>query len=241
MQRDTLFQQRRGTEPFRFDHQVATVFSDMIRRSVPGYPLTLEMITVIAKRYARDGSLIFDLGCSLGDSAQALRMGAEERASRIIAVDNSREMVVRCRQRFSTPSSGTVPVQIICADITDLRFANASVVSLNFTLQFIPPPQRLALLQAIYHGMNPGAALLISEKITFDDDATATTLADLHADFKLQQGYSELEISRKREALEVVLIPDTMAQHRHRLQQAGFGKIIPWFQCFNFVSLLAIR
>ncbi len=240
MQRDTLFQQRRGEEPFRFDHQVATVFSDMIRRSVPGYPLTLEMIAVIAGHFARDGSVMYDLGCSLGESAQALCTGAVGRKCRVIAVDNSREMIARCRQRLAA-ATGSVPVQLVCADITDLRVDNASVVALNFTLQFIPRPQRLALLKAIHRGMNHGAALLISEKITFEDEATAATLATLHAGFKRRQGYSELEISRKREALEEVLMPDTMEQHRMRLQQAGFTQVIPWFQCLNFVSLLAIR
>jgi len=240
MNRDTLFRHRDGAAPFTFDDQVATVFPDMIRRSVPGYSLTLEMISLIAASYVTDGSIMYDLGCALGDSAKALQIGAAKKQTRIVAVDNAETMVTQCRQRFEKQSHA-IPIDLVCADITDLHFANASVVALNFTLQFISPMQRLPLLQAIYRGMNPGAALLISEKITFNDISIDKHQTKLHAAFKRQQGYSELEISRKREALEAVLIPDSMEQHLHRLQQAGFCQTTPWFQCFNFASILAIR
>jgi len=240
MQRDTLFHDRAQVDPFAFDDQVAAVFPDMIRRSVPGYGLTLEMISVIAGQFVTDGSLIYDLGCALGDSAQALQTGALGKQTRIIAVDNAQEMIQHCRSHIGVQNHA-IPIDLVCADITDLQFHNASVVALNFTLQFIPTMRRLPLLRAIRHGMNAGAALLISEKISFDDPTIAHHQVLLHTAFKLQQGYSQLEVSRKREALEAVLIPDTMTQHLHRLKQAGFARAIPWFQCFNFISILAIR
>ncbi|MDX8414206.1 MAG: carboxy-S-adenosyl-L-methionine synthase CmoA [Mariprofundales bacterium] len=240
MKRDTLFHDCEPVAPFSFDDRVAEVFPDMIRRSVPGYALTLEMISVIAGKFVTDDSLIYDLGCALGDSSQALRSGAAGKQSRIIAVDNAPDMIHRCRNQIDQKNHA-IPIDLVCADISDLQFYNASVVSLNFTLQFIPQMERLPLLRAIRHGMNGGAALLISEKIGFEDKTIARHQAELHTAFKLQQGYSQLEISRKREALEEVLIPDTMTQHIHRLEQAGFARIIPWFQCFNFISVLAIR
>ncbi|MDQ6964199.1 MAG: carboxy-S-adenosyl-L-methionine synthase CmoA [Mariprofundales bacterium] len=240
MQRDTLFNSHEQVEPFAFDQQVAEVFPDMIRRSLPGYSLTLEMIAVIAGRFVTDGSLIYDLGCALGDSAQALQRGAQGRDSRIIAVDSSPAMIDRCRQQIDSGNLSP-PIELICADITTLQFHNISLAALNFTLQFIPHTERLPLLRAIRHGMNSSGALLISEKIRFEDEIIDHHQHELHTAFKLQQGYSHLEVSRKREALEEVLIPDTMHQHIHRLQQAGFTRIIPWFQCFNFISILAIR
>ncbi len=242
MRRDTLFRHRGDDRPFRFDGQVAEVFPDMIRRSVPGYGLTLEMIEVISGEHVEDGSLLYDLGSSLGDATAAMRRGACGRRCRVIAVDNAPAMVWRHRERLRQEcDTGLPPVDLLCADITALNIVDASVVTLNFTLQFIATRQRLPLLRAIRHGMRAGGALLISEKVSFEDEVVDSHQQALHTAFKRWQGYSELEISRKREALEDVLVPESVTQHLHRLQLAGFARVMPWFQCFNFVSLLAIR
>jgi tRNA (cmo5U34)-methyltransferase len=66
-------------------------------------------------------------------------------------------------------------------------------------------------------------------------------MTDLHHAFKRANGYSELEVSQKRTALENVLVPETLDTHRARLREAGFGAVDAWFQCFNFASLLAFR
>ncbi|MDX8409610.1 MAG: carboxy-S-adenosyl-L-methionine synthase CmoA [Mariprofundales bacterium] len=238
---DTLFQQRQGNQPFSFDHDVATVFPDMIRRSVPGYGLTLEMIAVLAEQFARDGSQMYDLGCSLGATSLAMRAGAAEHTDcRIIAVDNSPAMLSHCRQHL-TNQPDIIPIHLVCADIKDIAITNASLVVLNFTLQFIPHQQRLPLLRAIRCGLNPGGVLLISEKVTFENNIAAQDQTVLHEAFKRHQGYSELEISRKREALEDVLVPDSLEQHHHRLNLAGFSRTMTWFQCFNFASFIAYR
>ena len=42
-------------------------------------------------------------------------------------------------------------------------------------------------------------------------------------------------------ALENVLIPETITVHRERLMDAGFSSVDVWFQCFNFMSMLAIK
>jgi len=238
--RDTLFRERAGSEPFVFDRAVARVFPDMIRRSVPGYGLMLEMSSVIAGAYASDDSLLFDLGCALGDSAAALRAGCRGRRCRIVAVDNAPAMIARCRDRFPA-QEGAPPVDLVCADIRDIRVTDASVVTLNLTLQFLPHSERLPLLRAVRHGMKQGAALLLSEKVCFEDRIVGDRLADLHTAFKLRQGYSALEVARKREALDDVLVPDTVEQHIHRLHLAGFARVMLWFQCLNFASMLAIR
>jgi tRNA (cmo5U34)-methyltransferase len=133
------------------------------------------------------------------------------------------------------------PVTTACADITDIEIKNASVVVLNFTLQFIPIEQREELLQHIYQGMTDGAILILSEKIKFDDDHLQDLNTELHHAFKQANGYSEMEISQKRSALENVLLPETIATHQQRLRNIGFDSIDVWFQCFNFASLVAIK
>lgn len=225
---------------FRFDEQVAAVFPDMIRRSVPGYDIIIPLLGLFAERYAQAHSRVYDLGCSLGAATLAMRRYITQPGCTIIAVDNAEAMVSQCRANLAKEAS-RVDVTVQCTDIRDIEFMNASLVVINFTLQFIEPPQRQALLDRIYQGMNPGGALVIADKIVFADDAQQQFEEAMHLGFKKANGYSELEISQKRTALEKVLIPDTIATHIGRLQQAGFSQAYPWFQCFNFAALCAIK
>lgn len=227
-----------AVESFQFDESVAQVFPDMIERSVPGYSTILHMIGVFTDRFAQPQSLCYDLGCSLGAVTLAMRRAIRRPGCRLIAVDNSPAMVDRCR-RILRRDESPVPVEIICADIQDVRVRNASIVALNFTLQFIPRCARQQLLSSIYEGLRPGGVLVLSEKIDFRDDSCREFHMELHHAFKKSMGYSEVEISQKRAALEKVLVPETIEQHRERLLTAGFRSSRVWFQCFNFASLVA--
>lgn len=226
--------------PFVFDETVVDVFPDMIKRSVPGYATIINMIGNLAERYAQADSVCYDLGCSLGAATLAMRHRIQAANTRIIGVDNSAPMVERCRQVIAA-DSGEVPVELICADIQTVKVAHASIVVLNFTLQFIPVAQRLAVLTAIYDGLLPGGVLILSEKVAFEDQPHHDLMIELHHNFKRSNGYSELEIARKRSAIENVLIPEMLATHRQRLREAGFGSVDVWFQCFNFASMIAIK
>ena len=225
---------------FSFDAQVADVFTDMIERSVPGYRAIITMIETLTEHYAESGSNLYDLGCSLGGATLSMRRGIATEGCRIISIDNSEAMVERCRRAVERDHNPT-PVEMICNDIRGVNITNASVVILNFTLQFIPPAERLQLLETIHNGMRPGGVLILSEKVVFSDEHLNGLLRDIHHDFKRAHGYSDLEVSQKRSALENVLIPETIATHRERLAQAGFASIDVWFQCFNFMSMLAVK
>ena len=237
---DIYSQYRERVADFVFDDAVAAVFDDMIRRSVPGYATVIAMTKVFAEHYAQPNSVSFDLGCSLGASTLAMRKGIVQPGCRIIAVDNSAAMVAKCREVVTLDKSD-VPVEVVCADIRDVAIENASVVVMNFTLQFLSPDQRDAMIQKIYDGLRPGGVLLLSEKITFEDKAKDAFEIDMYHEFKKLMGYSDLEVAQKRRALENVLLPDTLETHRQRLKNAGFAKTYLWFQCFNFMSLAAFK
>lgn len=223
---------------FVFDEAVAAVFPDMIQRSVPGYPAIINMIQLLAGRYAQAGSNLIDLGCSLGAATAALAMGSRDRDCRVIGVDNAPAMLERARLSLAESHPG---IEWQCADVRDVVVDDASVVVLNFTLQFLSPDDRPALLRRIRDGLRPGGILILSEKISGEDSAADELLRQMHHAFKRANGYSQLEISRKRTALEHVLVPETLKVHRQRLREAGFDRTDLWFQCFNFVSLIAHR
>ncbi|GAB4174031.1 MAG: carboxy-S-adenosyl-L-methionine synthase CmoA [Wenzhouxiangellaceae bacterium] len=239
MSRDQLFRSRPGA-PFTFDEGVVEVFPDMIERSVPGYRTLLELTPLMVQRAVQPDSRIYDLGCSLGAATRAaLRAPGAAQAS-VVAVDNSSAMVHRFRQALAddTPPA---PVQVIEADIRSVPIENASVVMLYFTLQFVPPGDRDALIRRIHAGIRPGGVLLMAEKLC-DEQADRHELLDaLHLDFKRAQGYSELEIARKRQALEDVLVPEPAARHHARLREAGFVPTVEWFRALNFAAFAAFR
>tara|TARA_B110000263_G_scaffold33892_1_gene25630 strand:- start:280 stop:1014 length:735 start_codon:yes stop_codon:yes gene_type:complete len=238
---DNLFANPLGDVPgFVFDHAVADVFPDMISRSVPGYQTILSHCGELAARYVQPQTHCYDLGCSLGASTLAMRPHIEGRDATIVAVDNSAAMLSRCKTILETTSS-QVKTQLINADICDVDISNASLVVMNFTLQFVPLDKRLALLEKIYQGLNPGGCLIISEKLCFEPESLNSLLSDLHHQFKRAQGYSDLEISQKRDSIENVLVPESLDAHIQRLRACGFHSASPWFQCFNFCSLVAFK
>ena len=237
---DRLFANEREIGEFRFDTSVARVFPDMIRRSVPGYTTIIPMIEVITEQYARPGSHCYDLGCSLGASTLAMRHGIGDRDCTLTGVDNSAAMIERC-EHYIALDDHPLPVSLRCEDILDTAIENASVTTLNFTLQFVDPDRRAELMARIANATLPGGVLILSEKIRFESDTEQSTQTQLHHEFKRANGYSDLEISQKRSALEQVLIPETLTEHRERLINAGFSEVMVWYQCFNFVSMLAIK
>jgi tRNA (cmo5U34)-methyltransferase len=257
MSRDNIYAQNHPSlGAFAFDDAVARVFPDMIKRSVPGYTTIIPMIGVISEHYAQDNSQLYDLGCSLGASLLAMRNGVKAKNCKVVGIDNAQAMLERCQTYVDMDSADidsvgqdsacaedineNVPVELHLGDVTCFPYKDASVITLNFTLQFIDPDKRQALIQTLFDAMLPGGALILSEKICFEG-IEQTLQEQLHWDFKRANGYSDLEVSQKRSALENVLLPETAQAHINRLKAAGFSQASQWYQCFNFTSFIAIK
>ncbi|MCH2110954.1 MAG: carboxy-S-adenosyl-L-methionine synthase CmoA [Polyangiaceae bacterium] len=239
-EKDEIFKEKdaaRGS--FSFDEQVARVFPDMLRRSIPGYRQLLQLLGLLAHQRVSEGGHVYDLGCSLGAVSLAIRHAIGNRGARIIGVDNSPAMIARCRAIMDA-DSGQTEVELIEADIASTSVSNASLIVLNFTLQFIAPEERSSLLQRLAAGLNPGGALVISEKVAAPLPEQELFFRDLHDAFRRENGYSQIELSRKRNALEKVLVPAEEETIRQDLERAGL-RVIPWFRALQFVSWVAIQ
>lgn len=224
---------------FQFDESVVAVFPDMIQRSVPGYQTILTGIGELTEKYSQTNTKLFDLGCSLGAATITMRRKAKP-GCEIIAVDNSEAMIQRAKEHI-LGFHADIPVNLLCEDITQVAIDNASVVVINFTLQFIDPKARNRLIDKIYQGLQPGGILILSEKLHFEEAQVQQAIEHLHMQFKRANGYSELEISQKRASLENVLITDSEATHLQRLKNAGFDSAAIWFQAYNFASFIALK
>ena len=234
---------------FSFDEQVVACFPDMIRRSVPGYGQVLAMLPIFARRHCKyrqqsdSGqrvSRVYDLGCSLGAASMTLAGEFEPQDLQIKAIDISPAMTTEA----TTLLSENYPehdIEVITADIRDVELEPCDMVILNLTLQFLPAADRVAVLEKIYAALSEGGILVLTEKTHAFDEQYDAWLVERYYDFKRANGYSEMEISGKRNALENVLITDTLDEHHARLAQVGFQRHLTWFQFLNFVSIVAFK
>lgn len=226
--------------PFKFNQSVVDVFPDMISRSVPGYQTIVDGIGRISKQFVKPRSVIYDLGSSLGSVSLMIARCNPGMLLQINAVDNSQAMVERCTLNVNAYNYDAL-IDVQQNDITTISLQACDMVVINFTLQFIAPALRQAVIEKVYASLNVGGLLVISEKVSAQSDVMNRLLIELHHEFKRENGYSELEISQKRSALENVMVLDSFETHRQRLKQAGFNNISVWFQHFNFMSFCAVK
>ena len=241
MPEDRLFAET-SADPgsFEFNDEVADVFPDMLRRSIPGYAASIQAIGALAARYVQPSTNCYDLGCSLGASTLAMRHSIEVPGCRIIAVDLAPAMISRCRELIAADASD-IPVTVVEEDVRRAEIRQASMVVMNYTLQFLSVSERDAMIRRIYDGLVARGIFVLSEKVVDEDEKVEALLAQMHHEFKRRNAYSDLEISRKRTAIENVLVPESIPMHRQRLKTAGFRHVGVWLRHFNFVSMIATK
>jgi tRNA (cmo5U34)-methyltransferase len=238
--RDRVFNEPQAAADFTFGEKVAAVFDDMLDRSVPFYQETQRMISEMATDFAVEGTNIYDLGCSTGNTLLSLHSTVPKRV-RFIGVDNSEEMLKRCRQKL-TESGFDRDHELVCADLNQgVRIENASMVLMVLTLQFVRPLYRETLMKTILHGLNENGCLILIEKVLGEDSVFNRLFIKYYYDLKKRHGYSELEIAQKREALENVLVPYKLMENREMLLRTGFRYCDVFFKWYNFCGIIALK
>ena len=240
MNRDDIYRHAKVEEDFVFTDQVAEVFDDMLDRSIPYYRQVITMIAQLLEKYLKSGDTVYDLGCSTGTTLLALACRLGTKGIGFIGVDSSPAMVRKAAAKAAKYSRSDV-LRFVEKDILELTVENAGAVILNYTLQFIRPLQRQEFLRQIHGFLRPGGVLIVSEKVVSSDSRLNREFIRLYHQYKKERGYSDLEIARKREALENVLIPFTGKENENILRNAGFKSVESIFQWFNFISYVAVK
>ena len=241
MGRDRVFARKQHwIKPFAFNREVADVFDDMLVRSVPLYRESIYRQARLASRFYQAGTRMYDLGCSHGNLGHLICEQFLHRGFTMVGVDTSWPMLEKYRQRLQQDRAGSA-INLVCGSMEDIKIENASVVVVNLTLQFLDTARRDGLICRIFSGMLPGGALLLMEKTVHPDAFGNALEQDFYRQFKRENGYSDLEISQKRDALEKVLVPDTLETHFRRLDQAGFSFWDVWLKWFNFSGIIAVK
>ena len=224
---------------FEFDDQVAEVFEDMLHRSIPFYSEIQKMILDWAKTFYRPETAICDLGCSTG-ALLALLANHMPDVSRYVGVDSAAAMIAKAKANFQQhPACDRI--ELMEGDLREVTLPTSSVVVMNYTLQFIRPLYRHQVVRNIFEALIPGGALILSEKVLEDSTHLSRLFIEAYYGFKRRQGYSDLEISQKRERLENVLVPYKISEHRTLLSDCGFDQVEIFFKWHNFASFIAIK
>ncbi|SKB92870.1 carboxy-S-adenosyl-L-methionine synthase CmoA [Dyadobacter psychrophilus] len=225
---------------FKFGTTVVKVFDDMVSRSVPFYNEMQRMLGEIAADHVKEGSFVYDLGCSTGTTMIEIDKLIPSDI-RFIGIDESTEMLEKCDVKLK--EAGFVrPFELVTGDLHEkLPIKNASVVILCLTLQFVRPLYRERLLRNIYEGLNPGGVLLLVEKVLAESTVFNRDFIKYYYNYKRRNHYSEMEISQKREALENVLIPYKLSENLLLLKETGFGDCETFFKWYNFSGLIAYK
>lgn len=238
--KDRLYQADTVPEDFDFNERVVEVFDDMLDRSIPCYKAVIGETSRLLAAHLQSGDTVCDLGCATGTSLLYFAKALADHRLRFIGFDSSPAMLAKARLKAEFYVKDDV-VSFEQADITEIERPGTGAFVLNYTLQFIRPVVRPSLIKTLFDNLRPGGLLIMSEKTILDDRRLNRAFIDIHHDFKREQGYSDLEIARKREALENILIPFTRQENLEILRKAGFHPVATFFQWFNFSSFVAIK
>jgi len=191
-------------------------------------------------KYAKPSTSVYDLGCSTGKLLLKLAEELENPQNiKLIGLDNSAAMLKKAKETLKKSPCSCAMVE---ADLNKkLSIENASVVIMNYTLQFVQLDNRSAILKSIYDGLISGGSLILIEKVKSEIPDLNKTFIEFHHQFKEENGYSKLEISQKREALENVLIPWTVEQNSELIKSAGFSTVDLFFKWNNFAGFIALK
>jgi tRNA (cmo5U34)-methyltransferase len=225
---------------FAFNARVADVFDDMVSRSVPHYREMQRMVCELAEDFARPDTNLYDIGCSTATTLLMLDPMLDPSVN-FIGIDNAPDMLDKARQKIARRATQR-SIELRTADLHQgFPMENASVVTMLLTLQFLRPLYRERVMKMIHTGLNDQGCLLLIEKLTSEDTTFNRLFIQHYYDFKRRNGYSDIEIAKKRESLENVLIPYRLEENVLLLKETGFRHVEVFFRWYNFCGIIAVK
>ena len=233
--KDSLFLKKTLPESFLFDHSVVEVFDNMVERSVPFYSHLLKVISLLTREYYISNSNIVDLGCSTGNILRELE--GLSFPFNYVGIDSSPDMIRKAEEVHAKKGN----LNFICKNLLNIDYPVSSVCIANLTLQFIVPHERIKVLKSVCDSLLNKGVFIMVEKVIEEHEDDRTLFGQVHHQFKKEQGYSQLEIANKRDALINVLTPLTVQDNMRLLAEAGFARSSIFFKWFNFAGFIATK
>lgn len=223
---------------WNFGGSIPDNFDEHVRASIPFYEQGHELVCQISDFFCGKDSVCYDVGASTGGLLRRLAQHhARKPTIRWVGLDVEPAMVAKAQQRCSDLQN----VTILHDDVRNFAFERTDLVVAYYTLQFVPPRDRQAVFDKIYHTLHWGGAFVLFEKVRGPDARFQDLLTSLYTDFKVANGLKAEEIVAKSRSLKGVLEPFSSEGNRGLLERAGFVDIMPIFRYLCFEGIVAIK
>lgn len=230
-----------GNANWVFSGEVAQHFDDHVSKSVPLYDAGHELICGVSDFFIGAGSVAYELGCSTG--TLSFRLAERNRAktgARFVGIDIEAEMVAKANEKRA--AKGLDNVSFIADDIFQAELEPADLIVAYYTVQFVRPAVRQALIDKIYSSLNWGGCFVMFEKVRGPDARFQDMLTQMYTyDYKLSQGYNAEEIVSKARSLKGVLEPFSTQGNVDLLNRSGFKDVTTIMKYICFEGFVAIK
>lgn len=225
---------------WKFSGAVVDAFDDHVSKSVPLYHEGHDLICDMSDFFVKPDSICYEIGCSTG--TLTLKLAEHNRAkaaARFFGVDIEPEMIAKASAKGAAQPD--LNVGFVAEDALEMPMEPADLIVCYYTVQFVRPSVRQALVDKLFASLNWGGALLMFEKVRGSDARFQDILTTLYNDYKLRKGYSPEEIVSKTRSLKGVLEPFSTQGNIDMLKRAGFVDINTVQKYLCFEGFLAIK
>jgi len=221
---------------WKFNGEMVEQFETHVEKSIPFYKEGHDLVSKLSDYFIKEDSLCYELGSSTGKLSHQLSLRHEGKNAHFIGLEIEEDMVKKAEKSYHHDR-----LSFSCVDINTEAFEKADLIVAYYTVQFVHPKQRQALLDKVYEALNWGGAFIMYEKVRANDARFQDIMTGLYTEYKLDQGYSAEEIVAKSKSLKGVLEPFSTQGNLDLLKRAGFVDILSIQKYVNFEGFLAIK
>ena len=222
---------------WKFDKNVTKNFVNHIRQSIPGYENGHEIVCNLTDFFNIENSICYELGSSTGELTKKLANHNKNKKVKFIGIETEKPMIEKAKNHCKSHKN----IFFKKNDVTSFNFKITPLIISYYTIQFIPPKYRQALIKKIYDSLEWGGGFIWFEKVRGSDARFQDILTNLYSNFKLKNGFSHEEIFNKTESLKSVLEPFSSQGNIGLLKRAGFKDIMTIYKNLCFEGIVCIK
>lgn len=217
---------------------ISESFDSHIQKSIPLYDSGHRLICHYSDFFLKPDSTVYDIGCSTGQMLLRLaQQHPKKEELNLIGIDTVQDMV----EKAASLARHDPRISFVHANVLDIELQPCDMVIANYTVQFLPPRVRQALIEKIYRALNWGGAFFMFEKVRAPDGRFQDYANQVYIEFKIDNGFSEAEIINKSRSIKGDMEPFSTQGNIDLLKRGGFEDIMTIQKYVCFEGFLAIK
>ena len=207
-------------QPWTFKSSiVAEEFDSHVNKQLPWYGILTEVVVEIARTYAAENGVIYDLGAATGNISRALKDIVVSRNIEMINVEPAEEMLQKWHGHGD----------VIRSRAQDVDFQPFDLAVSFLTVAFVHPEERVKLLDRLLEKKRAGGAIILVEK--FLDRGNPRLNTRIGWRLKEVAGETPNEIYAKEQSINGMLRP---LREEEIIYREGAEEIDWFFQLGDF-------